>query len=114
MSTWSFKNFQVASEIDELKDIVLSFEWTCTEEQNDKVSAEQHSNHYVSSAFGVVYLNQAQRDNFILLENLTQDVVKNWFVDIFSASKISEIELQLKENIEQQKNQNIKTVLMDF
>lgn len=113
-STWGFKNLQVASELDGLKDVVQSFEWICTAEDHNQISPEQESNHYVCSAYGVVHLGATQQNNFISLENLTRAVVQKWFVDIFSSDKISLIEANLQEKIQQQKNQNIKNFLIDF
>lgn len=112
--TWHFKNFRVASEVNGLKDVVQSFEWTCTAEEHDQISPEQESNHYVCSAYGVVYLEAAQKDNFIPIQNLTQDVARNWVVDVFGSEKISKIEADLQEQIQQQKNQSIKNVLIDL
>lgn len=93
--TWSIVKMEAYSNYYEHDNVVFNVHWTLTAEDGE----------FTASVYGSQNLSlDIDDDDFTAYEDLTQLQVVDWLLDSLGQNRVDELEENLAENIENQKN----------
>jgi hypothetical protein len=92
--TWQFSNFKVKPSLDELEDVLVSYEWRRGAKDGE----------YFIDCYGLLSLSDPDRDSFKDYETLTKDDIINWTISKLTQETVDNYDLSLVSQIENLKN----------
>jgi hypothetical protein len=97
--TWNFNSIKVKPQLNDLSDVVVTYEWRRGVKDGD---------HFVD-CYGSVSLTDPEPDSFKDYSELTKEDVINWTVSILTQEKIDEYDASLATQMENLKNPPLVT-----
>ncbi len=99
---WDVKTVDTYPTKDSKSDVVYNVHWrlTATEDANNDTEGED----YAASSYGTQDLNTDDLEDFIDFESVTTAEVEAWVIAAMGEEAVTELEANLAQQIEEQKN----------
>ena len=104
MANWNCKTVEYYNhEHNGHEQVIYNVHWRVTKKDGE----------YSASNYGTQILNTDNIQDFIPFKDVTSEIVENWLKESMGEKKLSNIESNLDQNIENQKNPSSITVTLD-
>ena len=104
MANWNCKTVEYYNhEHNGHEQVIYNVHWRVTKKDGE----------YSASNYGTQSLNTEDIQNFIPLKDVTSEIVENWLKEAMGEEQVSNIESNLDQQIEDQKNPTSITVTLD-